>query len=81
MTELENQEILHAVIELLKTQMLYVRNLHEALSVLCVALEKDFPQLQENQKVEMVKIRENAGQQLQLHEADELLQRLAKVQR
>lgn len=80
MTDPEIQEVLRSTLELLKTQMLYVRNLHEALSVLFSALEKDFPQLQENQRAEMAKIRENAGQQLQLHEADELLQRLGRVQ-
>jgi len=79
MNEFENREILRATLELLKTQMLYVRNLHEALSVLFAALEKDVPQLEENQKAEMAKIRLNAEQQLQLHEADELIRRLEKA--
>ena len=78
MNEVETKEVLRSTLELLKTQMLYVRNLHEALSVLYEALKTDHPQLEENQRVEMAKIRLNAGQQLQLHEADELLLRLAK---
>jgi len=78
MNEVETKEVLRSTLELLKTQMLYVRNLHEALSVLYEALKKDHPQLEENQRAEMEKIRLNAGQQLQLHEADELLLRLAK---
>jgi hypothetical protein len=79
MTDIENRETLRAILELLKTQMIYVRNLHEALSVLFDALKKDHPQLEENQKAEMEKIRSNAAQQLQLDEADVLLQRLEKM--
>jgi hypothetical protein len=79
MTDLENVETLRAIVQLLKTQMLYVRNLHEALGVMYDALKTDHPELEANQKAEMEKIRVNAPQQVQIHEADELLLQLAKL--
>ena len=79
MTEIENREILGAILELLKTQMNYVRNLHESLSVLYDALKNDHPKLEENQTKEMEKIRDNPWQTGQIDELDALLQRLKEL--
>lgn len=80
MDDLENREILAAILELLKTQMNYVRNLHEALGVLYDALKKDHPKLEENQTKEMEKLRANPWQTGQIAELDALLQRVGKFQ-
>jgi hypothetical protein len=79
MTDPEIREILCATLEHLKTQMVYVRNLHEALAVLTDALVKKVPQLEQAHKSEMEKIRENVWQQSQTADIDALLQRLKDV--
>jgi hypothetical protein len=79
MKELEMQEILRATLDLLKTQMLYVRNLHDAFGSLHDAAMR-VPQMKEFDHEEMLKIRPNPVQQSQLDSIDALLQRLARLQ-
>lgn len=78
--DLETRKMLTAVLTLVKTQIQYVQNLHEALSVLFAALEKDLPNLRENQRAEMQKIRLNVSQQQQMREVERMLEELGKVQ-
>ncbi len=80
MDDLENREILAAILELLKTQMNYVRNLHEALGVLYDALKKDHPKLEENQTKRDGKASSESLQTGNIAELDALLQRVGKFQ-
>jgi hypothetical protein len=77
-TNEELKEAMLAVTDLLKTQAVYVRNLHEAQSALVDALLSLVPQLEETQRREMEKIRENPFQTGQLDALDELLQRMSQ---
>ena len=77
MNDLETQEILRAMLNLVKTQMLYVRNLHDAFGALHDAAMR-VPQMEQFDKEEMLKIRPNPVQQSQLDSIDELLRRLEK---
>ena len=79
MTDSEIREVLSAILEHLKTQMVYVRNLHEALAILTDAAMQNVSQLEQAHKFETEKIRENVWQQSQIADIDALLQRLKDV--
>jgi hypothetical protein len=80
MTDLETRDILHEALELLKTQMVYVRNLHDAFGALHDAVMRVDPRLAQFDKEEMLKIRSNAVQDHALTQIDALLQRLERIQ-
>ena len=81
MIDPETREILRATLEHLRTQVVYVRNLHEHLSALSDALAKENPSFDEkNLQEEMEKIRANLPQNELIAKIDALLQRLAKAQ-
>lgn len=77
MDDLEVCEILRAALEVLKTQVVYVRRTHESYLALYDALKKDLPNLQSNLQAEMETIRDVPEVQSHLAAIDELLQRLA----
>jgi hypothetical protein len=77
MTDLENREILRTALELLKNQMLYVRNLHDAFGALEGAVARVDPQVRKYVREEMTAIRLNPVQQEHIDALDALLQRLA----
>jgi hypothetical protein len=78
MIDLETREILQTTLEHLKTQMTYVRNLHESLVLLVGALNKELPSFERTHRAEFQTVLvENSWQQSQLAEIDALLQRLA----
>lgn len=77
MSDSDVREILRATLELLKTQMVYLRNLHEGQSALHDALLLDHPELAENLEAELGKIRINPVQPEQIERIDELLQKLS----
>lgn len=79
MTDSEIREVLSATLEHLKTQMVYVRNLHEALAILTDAAMKKVPELEQAHKSETEKLRANVWQQSQIADIDALLQRLKDV--
>ena len=80
MRDQEQQAILREMLELLKLQMLYVRNLHDAFSALHDAVMRIDPRLKQFAEEEMQKFRPNdpANQSLSLLEA--LLSRLNKLE-
>jgi hypothetical protein len=77
MTDLENREILRTALELLKNQMLYVRNLHDAFGALEDAVARVDPQVKKYVQEEMSAIRLNPVQQEHIDALDALLRRLA----
>jgi hypothetical protein len=77
MDDLENREILRTMLDLLKNQMIYVRNLHDAFGALEDAVARVDPQVKKYVQEEMKAIRLNPVQQEQLDVLDGLLQRLA----
>ncbi|MFZ0340563.1 MAG: hypothetical protein WAL45_21240 [Terracidiphilus sp.] len=77
MTDLENREILRTALDLLKNQMLYVRNLHDAFGALEDAVARVDPQVKKYVQEEMKVIRLNPVQQEHIDALDALLQRLA----
>jgi len=79
MTDSEIREVLSATLEHLKTQMVYVRNLHEALATLTDALVKKVPELEQAHKSEMEKIRENVWQKSQIADIYALLRKVRDV--
>jgi hypothetical protein len=80
MDDLEVREILRAAVELLKTQVVYMRRTHESYLALYDALKKDLPQLQTNLQAEMVTIRDVPEVQSHLDALDALLEQLGKSQ-
>jgi len=76
MTELETREALWVALGLLKTQMLYVRNLHDAFCALEDAVVRVDPRLRTFVQEEMKVIRPNPVQQELIDSVDELIQRL-----
>jgi len=77
MIDPETREVLYTTLRHLRTQVVYVRNLHEHLSALSDALAKENPSFDEkNLQEEMVKIRANLPQTQLIVEIDALLQRL-----
>jgi hypothetical protein len=79
MTDTETREILRATLELLKTQMMYVRNLHDAFGALHDAVMRVDPRLEQFDKEEILKIRLNPVQQSQIDALDGLLKRLVSI--
>ena len=78
MMDPETRAVLQAALEHLKTQMSYVRNLHEALVLLFDALKKELPSLEETHRAEFqTKILGNPWQQSQIEQIDVLLEELA----
>ena len=57
MDDLENRDILRAVLGLLRSQMLYVRNLHDAFGALEDAVVRVDPHLKKYVQEEMTAIR------------------------
>jgi len=80
MTDLEYRQIIREALELLKTQMVYVRNLHDAFGALYDAVMRVDPRLKQFGEEEMLKIRPNDVQQSAIEEIDRLIQRLESVQ-
>lgn len=76
----EVREILRAALELLKTQVVYMRRTHESYLALYDALKKELPQLQTNLQAAMVTIRDVPEVQSHLDAIDGLLEQLGKVQ-
>ena len=80
MIDPEIREILRSTLEHLRTQVVYVRNLHEHLSALSEALAKENPSFDKrNLRVEMEKIRANLPQTELIAQIDALLQRLERL--
>ena len=77
MIDPETRAVLQATLELLKTQMTYVRNLHDAFGALYDSMVQVYPELEGSHRREMEKIRENPWQQSQLDAIDVLLRELA----
>lgn len=77
MTDLENREILRTALDLLKNQILYVRNLHDAFGALEDAVARVDPQVKKYVQEEMKVIRLNPVQQEHIDALDALLRRLA----
>jgi hypothetical protein len=80
MTDIENRDIIRAILELLKAQVKYMGKLHESFSILQDALERDHPQLSKNLSAEVEKIRLNPEISEQLVLIDALLEKLGKAQ-
>jgi hypothetical protein len=80
MDDLENREIILAILRLLKDQAAYVRNLDDYVSALSDALKLDLPHLEKTFPTEMEKIRSNPAISEQLAAIDVLLEQLRKAQ-
>ena len=77
MIDPETREILQTTLKHLRTQVVYVRNLHDSLSALSDALARENPSFDEKHlRAEAEKIRANLPQTELLLQIDELLQRL-----
>lgn len=78
MIDAETRAILQATLEHLKTQMVYVRNLHESLALLFGALKKELPGLEQTHREELqTKILGVPWQQSQIEQIDALIQQLS----
>lgn len=78
MIDPETRAVLQATLEHLKTQMNYVRNLHESLVLLLGALKKELPEFERTHRTEFEKtVVGNPWQQSQLEQIDALLEELA----
>jgi hypothetical protein len=73
MTDLENREVLRTIMEVIKTQMVYFRNLHEAYQAFYDAVTLDRPELQPILQAEMGKIRGVPSVQSHLDALDDML--------
>jgi hypothetical protein len=80
-TEVEIQDIITATLVSVKTQMIYVRNLHDAFGALYDAMAQVYPELDSIHKEEMKKIRPNPVQATHIQSLDELLERVEKLRR
>ncbi len=80
MTDRELADILTGTLETVKTQMVYVRNLHDSFSALHSAVMRVDPRLEQFDKEEIPKIRLNPVQQEQIDAIDALLARLRRLQ-
>jgi hypothetical protein len=74
----ETREVLIAVLELIKSQAVYLRNHQDAFGALCDALTLHDKAIGTLHHTEMLKIRENHVMQSHLSEVDALLKRLEK---
>ena len=73
----ELRDVLTGTLEAVKTQMVYVRNLHESFVLLYEALKKELPKLEETHRAEIAgRLLENSWQQSQIDAIDALLRRL-----
>jgi hypothetical protein len=78
MIDPETRAVLQATLGHLKTQMNYVRNLHESLVLLVGALNKELPSLERTHRAEFQAVLvENSWQQSQIEQIDALLEELA----
>jgi len=80
MSDDDVREILTGTLEAVKTQMIYVSNLHDAFSALYDAVMRLHPQAKQFDEEETKKIRLNVVQQSQLDAIDVLLAKLGKPQ-
>lgn len=78
MTGTELTDVLAGTLEAVKTQMVYVRNLHDAFSALHSAVIRIDPRLEQFDKEEIPKIRPNPVQQEHADAIDALLAKLGK---
>lgn len=79
MIDLETRAVLQATLEHLKTQMVYVRNLHESLILLLGALKKELPEFERTHRAEFEKtVVAIPWQQSHIEQIDSLLAKLAK---
>lgn len=74
------QDILQSTLQVLRTQVIYLRNLQDAFSALHDAVLRANPELARLDNEEMAKIRPNPLQQSHLDALDALLARLEKSQ-
>lgn len=80
MLDPETRALFQSTLEHLKTQMIYVRNLHESLVLLLGALKKELPSFDQTHRKEFETVLvQNSWQQSQLAEIDALIQGLEKV--
>jgi hypothetical protein len=78
MIDPETRAVLQATLEHLKTQMNYVRNLHESLVLLTHALKQELPEFERTErKVFETVVVGNSWQQSQIEQIDALLGELA----
>ena len=74
----ETRAILQATLQHLKTQMTYVRNLHESYVLLFQALKDELPTLEQTHRAKLERLLlENPWQQSQIEQIDVLLRELA----
>lgn len=78
MADIEDRKIIGEALELLKTQMVYVRNLHDAFGAFYDAVMRLDPRLKQFFEEEMPKIRPNGVQQSAIEGIDRLIRRLEK---
>ena len=81
MNDTELRDILAGTLEAVKTQMVYVRNLHDAFSSLYDAVLRVDARVGQYDKEEILKIRPNPVQQSQLDAVEALLGKLEKAHR
>jgi hypothetical protein len=81
MDDVQLHDILEGTLEAVKTQMVYVRNLHDAFSSLYDAMLRVDDRVAQFDKEEILKIRPNPVQQSQLDAIEALLQKLGKARR
>jgi hypothetical protein len=79
MIEAETRAVLQATLEHLKTQMVYVRNLHESLVLLVETLKRELPEFERtHRKAFETVVVGIPWQQSQVEQIDALLAELAK---
>lgn len=81
MDELELESILSATLVHLKMQMVYLRNLNESFAALYDSVAQVYPGLDSIYKEEIRKIRANPVQAEHIREIDELLVRVANLEK
>jgi hypothetical protein len=79
MAELETSEVLRKTLEILKTQAVYIRNLHDAFSALHDTVMRIDPRAKQFDQEEMLKIRPNDVQRAAVEEIDQLLRELNEL--
>lgn len=80
MADAEIREILRETLELLRVQVVYTRNLHDAFSALHDTVMRIDPQAKQFDVEEMQKIRPNAEQQRSLNRIETCIRRLETLQ-
>lgn len=78
MTDVETKETLRKTLEIMKTQVIYIRNLHDAFSALHDTVMRIDPRAKQFDEEEMLKIRPNDVQQLALDQIERVLRKLEK---